>query len=300
MNKKETFISMTNDYVFTEVMKQPKVLKGFLSAVLRVPAEELSIKEVLIKNRYLSKHSPTDKLGILDVHAEILGRGTFAIEMQATLFPFWENRSIYYTCKAFTEGGQSGKGYAQFQKTVSISIMGYNLIKDTDYFYSSYKFREDRRYTVYSDLLEIHVIELMKLKNRRPNPEDEVLYRWACLLNVKSKEEAQMLEKDPYIEEALKELERLSLDPKRREEYEIRDRNLRDYVTMTNYMKKTGYEEGKEKGIEEGREEGREEGKIQEKKDSAINAIKMGLTNTQIQTITGLSENDIESIRKSQ
>jgi len=302
MKKNMTFIPMSNDYVFTEIMKHPKVLIGFLSALLKVPAEEITVKSIRIMNRFLPKDSPNDKQGILDVRVEVSGRGTFVIEMQARPFPFWENRSIYYTCKSFVEGGQSGAEYDQFQKTVGISILGFNLISDSDYFYSSYKLREDRRHTVYSELMEIHVIELKKLMNRPPEPEDEALYRWAMQLNAKSWEEAHMIEKDPYIEEALKELERLSLDPERRDEYEYRERSLRDYATMTKYMKTTVFEEGREEGRKEGRKEGREEGheegREETQKEVAVNAIKLGLSNEQIHAISGIPEEMIEELRK--
>lgn len=104
-------------------------------------------------------------------------------------------------------------------------------------------------------------------------------------MNAKSEEEAKMIEKDPYIEEALKEIERLSMDPKRREEYELRQKDLRDYTTMMNYMKKEGLEQGLEQGLAQG------------KLEDAANAIKLGLTNEQIHAITGLPEEHIDTLR---
>ena len=160
----------------------------------------------------------------------------------------------------FIEDGKSGKDYDQFQKAISISVLGFDFIGDTQYFYSTYRIREDQRHTAYSDLLEFHIIELNKLKGCTPTGGDQALYKWACLMNAKSEEEAKMIEKDPYIEEALKEIERLSMDPKRREGYEIRDKSLRDYTTMMNYSKREGIKEGKREGIKEGKIEGKIEG----------------------------------------
>jgi len=278
MNNETNFIPMSSDYVFTQVMKHPKVLIGFLSAVLRVPAEDIFIEDIQVKDRYLSRDFPLEKYGVLDIHAHIRNRGIFDIEMQKALFPFLENRSIFYICKMFTENSEGGKKYDQFQKVIGISVLGFDLIKDTEYFYSSYRLREDKRHTAYSDLLELHVIELNKLESCTPSEDDLALYRWACLMNAKSEEEAKMIEKDPYIEEALKEIERLNMDPKRRKEYESRMKDLRDYKTIMSYMKKEGLE--------------------QAKREAAANAIKLGLTNNQIHVITGLSEESIDTLRK--
>jgi len=172
MSNETNFIPMTNDFIFTEIMKQPKILTGFLSAVLKVPAEDISIEDVQVKDRYLSRDFILEKYGILDVHAHIKNRGIFDIEMQKALFPSWENRSIFYLCKIYTEDGEAGKDYSHFQKAIGISVLGFNFIKDTTYFYSSYKLRENKRHTVYSDLLELHVIELNKLEGCSPTEED--------------------------------------------------------------------------------------------------------------------------------
>jgi predicted transposase/invertase (TIGR01784 family) len=56
--------------------------------------------------------------------------------------------------------------------------------------------------------------------------------------------------------------------------------------------------EGIEEGIKKGKIEGRNEGKIEEKVDSAKNAIKAGCSNELISVITGLSEEQINELRK--
>lgn len=162
------------------------------------------------------------------------------------------------------------------------------LCKDTDYFYSSFHLREDERNTLYSDMLEFHVIELDKLdcsvKGKHIN-----LHKWACLINAESEEERMEIEKDPYIDEVLKELEELSRDPERRAEYEARDRALRDYITQMHSARQEGLEQGLEQGLKQGLEQG--------KLEIASNAIKLGLTNEQIRALTGLTEKSIEDIR---
>lgn len=53
-----------------------------------------------------------------------------------------------------------------------------------------------------------------------------------------------MIEKDPYIEEAIRELELLERDPERMDEYLFRQKNLSDYVTQMEYSREEGLKEG--------------------------------------------------------
>ena len=56
-----------------------------------------------------------------------------------------------------------------------------------------------------------------------------------------------------YIEEAYRELERMSADERARLEYEARQKAIRDHDAIMNSAWKTGMEKGMEKGIEQGR-----------------------------------------------
>jgi len=91
------------------------------------------------------------------------------------------------------------------------------------------------------------------------------------------------MEKDPYIEEVKKELERLSNDPKRRLEYEAREDALRDYMTQMESFKREGKTEGKEEAT----------------MNVAMNALELGLSTQQIHTITGISIERIEELKSS-
>lgn len=57
-----------------------------------------------------------------------------------------------------------------------------------------------------------------------------------------------IIEKDPYIEEAVKELEKLERDPNRMDEYLFRQKNLSDYATQMKFSKELGKTEGRAEG----------------------------------------------------
>lgn len=236
--KKSNNISLKNDYAFTQIMKQPKILRGFLSSILHIPPEKIGT--IHIKDRHLSKDLLEGKLSILDLYTVVEGTGKINIEMQVLPYTHWDRRSLSYLAKVYTQDLKSGEAYANCVKTIHISILGFNQLADTDYFYSSFHMREDSRHSLYSDQWEIHVIELLKLNSSKVKEEHKKLYQWACFICAEGEEERAMIEKDPYIEEAIRELELLERDPERMDEYLFRQKNLSDYVTQMEYSRKEG------------------------------------------------------------
>ena len=245
--QKDDFLKLTNDYTFTEVMKNPFILKGFLSDVLGIPIRE--IENIQVLDRYLGRLSKEGNLGILDIKVEVSHVGIIDIELQMLDAEDWENRSIFYTSRIYAESVRKGDDYLQCKKVINISILGFDLCKDTDYFYSRFHLMEDERHTLYSDMLEFHVVELGKV-GCIPKAEHKKLHKWARLFSTSSEEERMVIEKDPYIEEALKELERISNDPARRQEYQDREDALRDYRSLKESARRTGVAEGKAEIIE--------------------------------------------------
>ena len=86
------------------------------------------------------------------------------------------------------------------------------------------------------DKLEIHILELTKLK-RREYPETELL-NWARFFNAEKKEEFEMAAgTSQYIERAYERLNVLSADEEKRLEYEAREKAIRDHNYLMNYNK---------------------------------------------------------------
>lgn len=235
-----------NDYAFTQVMKNPKILKGFPGSILNISPEK--IRKNRIKDRHLSKDFLEGKLSILDLYALVEDLGKINIEMQVLPFAYWDRRALSYLAKVYTQDLRSGQTYDHCVKAIHISILGFNQFPDTDYFYSSFHMREDNRQSLYSDQWEIHVIELKKLNKSEVKDNHKTLYKWACLISADREEERMIIEKDPYIEEAVKELEKLERDPNRMDEYLFCQKNLSDYATQMKFSKELGKTEGRAEG----------------------------------------------------
>ena len=95
-----------------------------------------------------------------------------------------------------------------------------------------------------------------------------------------------MAEKDPYIEKAYEELERMSADEKKRLEYEAREKALRDYNSQMSSARRRGEEIGKEIGEKIGIKLG--EKSCEER--IILNMHQLGKSAEEISVLTGCSE----------
>ena len=99
----------------------------------------------------------------------------------------------------------------------------------------------------YTDLMEMHILELSKLPPEEKN--ETSLLQWMRFLGGKTRKDfEEMAKKNSELEEAYDVLEKLSADEKKRLEYETRQRAIRDY--------NIGMLTAERRGIEAGREEG--------------------------------------------
>ena len=278
----EGFVSLKVDYAFASVMKNTKVLRGFISAVLGL--EPKSIKEITIKDRHLNRRYARDKLGILDVRAEIENIGEIDLEIQVRSFLAWGERSVYYNDKMYIENMRKGKQYSKDIRVISISVLDFIYLEDEDYFYSPFHIWHDWKRIKLTDAKEFHIIELPKLDRLPPREEHRNLMKWCRLINTESEEERMIIEQDEYIKEALKELEMLSNDPQRRAEYDERDKAIKDYVTELT--------EAEEKGERRGERRGEE----RERRSMILTMHNNGVSIQEIARITGITLDKLEEI----
>lgn len=245
------------DFCFKELMEDAEVRKGFIAAVLHIPPEEVEATTLLpthLRTRY-----EEDKLGILDVRVRLKDGTQIDIEIQVSPFLLWPERSMFYLSKMFTDQLEKGESYERLEKCVHIGILDFILFGRDEAFYSCFHMREDTNHRLYTDKLEVHILELPKLKNHE-YPETELL-NWAKFMNAERQEDfEEMAEKDKYIEKAYETLKNISADEEKRLEYEAREKALRDHNYLMQSNWEAGLEAGRKAGLEAGRKAGLEYG----------------------------------------
>ena len=258
----DNFIMLpTVDFCFKELMKNPKVRKGFVAAILGKSPETVSRTTVI--DTELRKESEDDKLGILDVLVELEDGGRMNMEMQVPYFEYWANRVLFYVSKIYTGQIKKGDDYEKLQKCIHVSILDFIHFPQDQRCYRKITFCDVETGEQYTDLMELHVLELKKLPPEDQN--EEGVIRWMRFLGGKSRKEFEdMAEKDEYIREAYEDLKKLSLDEQKRLEYEVRQKAIRDYNSQMKSAErrgeKRGIELGEKRGIEIGEKRGIEIG----------------------------------------
>ena len=127
--------------------------------------------------------------------------------------------------------------------------------KDDKECYRRIAFCDTKTGKEYTDLMEMHILELSKLPPEEKN--ETSLLQWMRFLGGKTRKDfEEMAKKNSELEEAYDVLDKLSADEKKRLEYETRQRAIRDYNIGMLTAERRGIEAGRKIGITEGRTEG--------------------------------------------
>ena len=227
-------------------MEFAEVRRGFIAAVLGISPEEVVSTE--LKPTHLRVKHQKDKLGILDVHVILNGEIQIDMEIQVAQFLFWRERSLFYLSKMYSDVILAGEGYQVLGKCIHVGILDFILFEEDEEYYSCFHLWEDKRRRIYSDKLEIHIVELPTLAERE-YPETALL-KWARFFNAEKKEEFEMVAKtDPHIQKAYDQLLYMSGNEEKRLLYEARQKALNDYNTQMYSNWHDGYSEGEEKKL---------------------------------------------------
>lgn len=206
------------------------------------------------------------------------------IEIQLSILNVWADRALFYLAKMYTEQINSGEDYTAFKKCVSISILDFELFKDSPEFYSCFHIREDSRHTIYTDKMEFHVLELPKLPKELKEDSSDIEL-WGKFINAERKEEFDMLaEKNTYIDSAYQHLQVISQDKEKHMEYEAREKAVRDY----------------NQGILEAKQRGEAQGEARATERIAKTLLLSGASIDLIIQSTGLSKEQVQSLKKNQ
>jgi predicted transposase/invertase (TIGR01784 family) len=247
----------TVDFCFKELMQNPKVRKGFISALLDLSPDE--VEDTVLLPTLLPRDSADDMLGIMDVRVLLKDGTQMNMEMQVKYFEYWDERALFYLSKMFDSQIRKGESYEKLQKCIHVSILDFIHFPNDNKCYRRIHFRDDQTSQLYSDKMELQILELKKLPPEVKTGED--VLAWMRFFSSKSKEEFQNMAKtNEYFDEAYNTLLNLSADEKKRLEYEAREKALKDYNTQISSAEKRGLKAGEEIGRKAGEEIGRKAG----------------------------------------
>ena len=288
----DNFIMLpTVDFCFRELMQNSKVRQGFIAALLGKDPEE--IRETTILPTSTRQEYEDDKLGILDVAVSLQDGTKLDLEMQVLNFAYWTNRILFYLSKMYTGQLKKGDSYDNLKKCIHVSVLDFIHFPEDKRCYHKISFCDVKTGIPYTDLMELHILELRKLPEKARN--EEGVIRWMRFFNGKKKEDfEEMAKTDQYMAEAFSELEKLSADERKRLEYEAREKAVRDYNSLMGGELRRGLE----RGIEEGKKQGLEQGIEQGRRALVIHMLENGMSPEDIMRVAGVSEEEINAAKK--
>ena len=282
-------ITLRNDYAFKRVfgMEENKdVLQDFLECILDIPPETIAGLELLDKEFH--KDSISDKTGVLDVKLRLKNNTIIDIEIQNRWNSEFIQRTIFYWAKMYTENLKASEVYTKLPKCITINIVGEGFDLNS-LIHSEYNVVEKHLNDRLSDELEIHFLNLAKVKEQDENTESDEkkkkLYNWLKFIETDDTEVRKMLaQESPMMAKANATIEVMEMSPKEKWLYENRMKYEHDKASW----KHVGYQEGIEQGIERG--------SYQTKLETAKLMRMHNYPIAEICTISGLSKEEVEAI----
>ena len=260
-------INRKNDYAFKRIFGHEDtkdILARFLTVVLEIPIEpdELTLVHTEFSPEYLA-----DKASRLDIHVRRSSmHEKMIIEMQVGDEGNIERRVLFYWGKGYTEELKEKQDYATLPRVISIVILDFDVFEwnDASKFHGVFRVSERDEGVLFSDALEIHTLELSKLKRQPPKAEWSPLECWGLYLNNMGGEVMERIaEQEPMVRRAMTVEDIFVKNEEERRLYELREKGRRDYInailTSERRGELRGRQEGREEGMEKGLEKGREE-----------------------------------------
>lgn len=266
------------DFVFKRIFgneKHPEILISFLNAVIKPKS---LIKSVEIRNTDIDKEYLSDKYSRLDIKA-LTDKGEYVnIEIQVKNEYNMIKRSLYYWSKMFESQIVEGDNYDKLERTICINILDFKYLRNYN-FHNTYRLKEINTNEELTDTMELHFIEIPKLKNYEDTDEVvDMLEAWISFLKDPDSKIVSKLEMSrDEIREAKIQLIKMSSDSKERERYEKR---------MESLLEKTSSIQSAEK-----------KGELMKAIAVARTAIEKNFDDFTIQELTGLSLEEIRELR---
>jgi len=159
------------DYAFKLLFTkgEPRLLISLLNAIFANKKIHRVVKSLNIKNPFLDKESPGDKLSILDIRAELDDGTAILIEMHMYGLGELKAKTIRSWARAFGEDLEVGESYSEQPPTITIAFTNGTIeplenkkVATTD----NYKIHrlcmimDCEDFTVFTDAMELHYIDM--------------------------------------------------------------------------------------------------------------------------------------------
>lgn len=276
------------DFAFKKLFGSEENKDLLISLINAIVSEEDQVADVELKNPYNLAAYRAGKMSILDIKARSRDGRWFNIEMQISEDYHFDKRAIYYWAKLVTEQLSEGMMFKELKKTISINILDFNFVPDTEELHNLYKIintatgKDDRLH----DVFELHYVELKKF-TKPYHQISSALDRWSTFFTKAHQlDKAHVPEElagDSAIVKAITAVDRM-FDEEERQVYEVRMQALAEVESKI------------ASAIDKGLQQGLQQGLDQASKTIALKLAQQGIAIPAIAEATGLAVETIASL----
>ncbi len=281
---KAKYINPYTDFGFKKLFGEEgskDLLIDFLNQIL---PERHQIAELNFRNPESLAESPFERNAIFDIHCTAVSGERFIVEMQKAKVKFFKDRSLFYTTFPIRDQAEKGEWDFRLNPIYLVAILDFEYDEQEE----QRKFRrdvclKDQDGDVFFDKLNFRFLQ-MPLFDKQEHELKTKFDKWCYFLkHLANFDHIPAILKEPVFQKAFEIAELASLTHVQRNNYE---ESLIHYRDMKNVID-TAVEEAVEKNSEQ-------------KNMAFVNrALREGFDNNMIAKLTGLSEAEIERIRRS-
>lgn len=290
---KEKYINPFTDYGFKRLFgEEPNkdLLLDFLNELLK--EEEGKITELSYLPNEKLPISVGDRRAIFDIYCTNEKGEKFIVEMQKAEQKFFKDRTIFYSTFPIQEQARNKDRFWDFElKSVyTIGILDFEFEEsDPNKYRHDVKLTEQENKKVFYDKLNYIYLEMPKFQKTEKELETR-FDKWMFVLkNLPKLDKIPVELKEKIFLRLFETAEIAKLNPDEYQQYEASVNAYRDIFNIQN----TSFEKGEIKGHIKGKIEGKKEGKIEIAKEM----IKDKEPVAKIMKYTGLSENEINTLK---
>lgn len=273
------YINPFTDYGFKKIFGEEgnkRLLISFLNDLL--PIENKIVKINFKKNEQLAE-SEVSRKAVYDIFCEDEKGNQFIVEMQNSKQVYFRDRAVYYATFPIRDQAQKGEWDFKLKQVYCVGLLGFEFEKDNQEYLNTVQLKNQENKVFYEKLTFIF-IELPKF-NKDENKLKTHFDKWLYFLkNLESFETIPEILKEDIFEEAFTVAEIAKFSKAEIAAYEESLKIYRDNINV----------------IKTARSEARAEGEKAKAIEIARNLLDI-LDNETISTKTGLSVNEVDSLR---
>ncbi len=178
------------------------------------PVSLYILQAMLVINPIEPGASIGDKDFVLDIKVLLDDRAIINLELQVINQHNWPERSLSYLCRAF-DNLNPGEGYQMVKPVVHIGLLDFTLFREYPEFYATYQFMNVKNHMVYSDKLQLSVVDLTHIDLATKKDRQHRIDCWAAFFKAGTWEEIKMIaQRDENIAKAANTVWKLSQEDK--------------------------------------------------------------------------------------